>query len=128
MKYFQLLQRKIKIWLSKATVFGSFRQEITMGKCKTKVIQTNLGTFRHNQTYPGIIRAYSKSWVTLAYLESWYIQNPGIFRTRSIFRALAYSQPWYTQNRYIQKAGIFKIRAKFRTLSNIYYEAFCKDS
>ena len=30
-----------------------------MGKCKAKVIQTNLGTFRHNQTYPGIIQAYS---------------------------------------------------------------------
>ena len=30
-----------------------------MGKCKTKVIQTDLGTFRHNQAYPGIIQAYS---------------------------------------------------------------------
>ena len=26
---------------------------------KAKAIQTNLGTFRHNQTYPGIIQAYS---------------------------------------------------------------------
>ena len=30
-----------------------------MGEYKTKAIQTNLGTFRHNQTYPGIIQAYA---------------------------------------------------------------------
>ena len=29
-----------------------------MGRCKAKAIQTNLGTFRHNQTHPGIIQAY----------------------------------------------------------------------
>ena len=29
--------------------------------------------FRHNQPYPGIIQAYSKLCVTLAYLEPWYI-------------------------------------------------------
>ena len=52
-----------------------------MRKCKTKAIQTGLVTFRHNQTYPGIIQAYSKPCVTLAYLEPWYIQNPDIFRT-----------------------------------------------
>ena len=33
-------------------------------KCEAKAIQTDLGTFRHNKTYPGIILAY-----------------PGIFRT-----------------------------------------------
>ena len=42
---------------------------MTMGKCKTKAIQTDLGIFRHNQAYPGIIQAYSKLCVTLAYLE-----------------------------------------------------------
>ena len=31
----------------------------TMSECKAKAIQTNLGTFRHNQTYPEIIQAYS---------------------------------------------------------------------
>ena len=46
-----------------------------MGKCKTKAIQTDLGTFRHNQAYPGIIQAYSKPCVTLAYSKPWYIQN-----------------------------------------------------
>ena len=29
-----------------------------MGEYKIKAIQTNLGTFRHNQTYPGITQAY----------------------------------------------------------------------
>ena len=40
-----------------------------MGKCKTKAIQTDLGSFRHNQAYLGIIKAYVKPCVTLAYLE-----------------------------------------------------------
>ena len=35
---------------------------ITMGKCKTEAIQTDLGIFRHNQAYSGIIQAYSKPW------------------------------------------------------------------
>ena len=43
-----------------------------MGKCKAKAIQTNLGTFRHNQTYPGIIQAYLGIFKTL--------YNPGMFR------------------------------------------------
>ena len=30
-----------------------------MGKCKTKAIQTGLGTFRHNQKCPAITQAYS---------------------------------------------------------------------
>ena len=29
-----------------------------MGKCKIKAVQTDLGTFRHNQAYPGLIQAY----------------------------------------------------------------------
>ena len=69
-----------------------------MDKCKTKAIQTDLGPFRHNQAYPGMIQAYSKPCVTLAYLQPWYIQNPDIFRTISIFRTLAYSPAWYIQN------------------------------
>ena len=72
-----------------------------MSKCKTKAIQTDLSTLRHNQAYSGIIQAYSKPCLTLAYLEPWYIQNPDIFKTRSIFRTLAHSQPWDIQNRRI---------------------------
>ena len=30
-----------------------------MDECKAKAIQTNLGTFRHNKTYPVIIKACS---------------------------------------------------------------------
>ena len=44
-----------------------------MGKCKTKAIQTYLGTFKHNQAYPGIIQVYSGIFKILC--------NPGIFRT-----------------------------------------------
>ena len=66
-----------------------------MGKCKIKAIQTDLGTFRHNQAYPGIIQAYSKPCVTLAYLKSWYIQNPITqkhIQNPGIFRSLQYSE------------------------------------
>ena len=48
----------MKFLLSKKTVYVSFRLGITMGECKAKATQTNLGIFRHNQTYPGIIQAY----------------------------------------------------------------------
>ena len=44
-----------------------------MGKCKTKAIHTDLGIFRDNQAYLGIIQAYSDKSRTLC--------NPGIFRT-----------------------------------------------
>ena len=44
-----------------------------MGKGKSKAMQTDLGTFRHNQAYPGIIQVYSEPCVTLEYLEPWYI-------------------------------------------------------
>ena len=64
---------KIDFFLSKKTVYGSIRLGITMGECKTKAIQTNLGIFRHNQTYPGIILAYSGTCRTLCY--------PDIFKT-----------------------------------------------
>ena len=89
-----------------------------MGKCKTKAIETDLGTFRHNQAYPGIIQVYSKPCVTLAYSEPWYILNPDIFKIRNILRTLVYSEPWYIQNppRYVQKSGIFKIQGIFRHL------------
>ena len=51
---------------------------------------------RHNQAYP-------EPCVILANSERGYIQNAGIFRTRGIFKNLAYPEPWYFQNqRYIQ--------------------------
>ena len=63
-----------------------------MAKCKTKAVQTNLGSFMHNQIYPGIIQAYSEPCATLTYLKLRYIQNPDIFRTP------VYSECWYIQN------------------------------
>ena len=87
-----------------------------MGKCRAKAIQTDFGTFRYNQAYPGIIQAYSEPCITLPYLELWYIQdsaysepeaysepwhihNPGIFTTPGTFRTLIYSERWHIQNR-----------------------------
>ena len=61
-----------------------------MGKSKAKAIQADLGIFRHNLVYPEIIQAYSGIFK--------YLCNPEIFRTRSIFRNMVYSQPWYIQN------------------------------
>lgn len=44
-----------------------------MGEFKTKAIQRDLGTFRNNQAYLGIVQAYSGILRTLC--------TPGIFRT-----------------------------------------------
>ena len=52
-----------------------------MGKCKTKAIQADLDIFTNIPTY----QAYSDIFSNLC--------NPGILRTRSIFSALAYSEP-----------------------------------
>ena len=98
-----------------------------MGECKTKAIQTNLGTFRHNQTYPGIIQAYSGIFRTLCYSdifktvacpEPWHIQNQKHIENPGIFTTLVHSEPWYIQN-----TGIWKIWGIFRTLSYVYNEA-----
>ena len=67
-----------------------------MGECKAKSILTNLGTLRHNQTYPGIIQAYSGIFRTLCYPDIFY--NCGISRTLTYSESEAYSEPWYIQN------------------------------
>ena len=70
---------------------------------KQKPLRQILGTFRHNQTYPEIIQAYLEPCLTLTYLKLWYIQNPNMFRTRSIFRITLFSERWHIQNpRHIQ--------------------------
>ena len=74
-----------------------------MGECKTKAIQINLGTFRHNQTYPGIIHPYLGIFRTLCY--------PEIFKTvvYPISRTLTYSDPGsYSEPRPIHNPGIFR--------------------
>ena len=65
-----------------------------MRKCKTKVIQADLGIFIHIQTYSNIIRpiqaysgifqAYFEPFVTLAYF---------IFRILTYSKLEAYSEP-----------------------------------
>ena len=82
-----------------------------MGECQAKATQTNLGTFRHNQTYPGIIQAYSGTFRTLCYPDLFktvvypeYIQNRKHIQNPGIFPTLLYSEPRYSQN-----ANIFKI-------------------
>ena len=65
---------------------------------KQKQLRQILGTFRHNQTYPEIIQAYLEPCLTLTYSKLWYIQNPNILRTRSLFRTPVYSEPCYIQN------------------------------
>ena len=75
-----------------------------MGKRKTKAIQIDLGTVRQNQVH-------SKPCVNLAYSELWYIQNPGIFKTRNIFRTLVYLEPWSIEN-----SGIFKTQGLLKYL------------
>ena len=58
-----------------------------MSKCKVKAIHTDLSTFRNIQAYPGINQTYS---------ESWYIQNPRIFRVLIFSKSEAYSEPCQT--------------------------------
>ena len=74
-----------------------------MGKCKTKAIQTDLGTCRHNQ-------AYLKPCVNLAYSEPWYIQYPAIQNQKHI------QNPGTIRTRYIENSGIFKTQGLFRHL------------
>ena len=84
-----------------------------MGEYKAKPIQTNLGTLRHDQTYPGIIQAYSGIFRTLCYPDIFYncgisrtqnhIQNQKLIQNPGIFRTVLYSERWHIQNpRHIQ--------------------------
>ena len=75
-----------------------------MGNCKTKAIQTDLDTFRHNQ-------AYSKPCVNLAYSEPWYTQNVDIFKARNILVTQV-----SLELAYIENSGIFKTQDLFRHL------------
>ena len=79
---------KVKFCLFKKTVSGSFRQRITMRKCKAKAAQADLGIFTI-QTCLQIIQTYSFVFTalcnpdifrTLAYSEDCHIQNPGRFK------------------------------------------------
>ena len=57
----------------------------------------------HNQPYSRTIQAYYDPCVTLVYSELWYIKNPGILKTRGIYRTLVYPKLWH-----IQDPGLFR--------------------
>ena len=90
-------------------------------KCKNVKQKTDLGIIthilaysdisRHEQEYLGIfIHVYSEPFVTLAYSELWYIQNPGIFKTRGIFKTLVYIKLWHIKNQaHIQNPVLLRI-------------------
>ena len=92
---------RIKLLLFKNTVYGSFRQGITMFKCKTKAIQEDLGIFKHNETCSWIIQTYSgifrtlcnPGMLTVIYPESWHIQHQKHIQNLGIFTTLVYSEP-----------------------------------
>ena len=63
--------------------------------------------FRDTQAYPRIIQAYSEFCVTLAYSETWYIQNPCLFRTRNIIRSLLYLEISIFRTRGILRAQVY---------------------
>ena len=58
-----------------------------MGKCKTKVIQADLGIFTNIAAYLAIIRHIQES---LRYIQAY--SEPGHTQNCSIFRTLAYSE------------------------------------
>ena len=76
-------------------------------------ILTYSDIIKHIQAYSGIIRAYSEPCVTLAYLELWYFQNPGISKTLVHSEPQTYSESWAIQN-----PGIF--RSEREAYSEIY--------
>ena len=74
-----------------------------MDKCKTKAIQPNLGTSRHNQTYLGIFKTVCYTDIfktsiigTKTNSETWHIHNPGIFRAMAYSKFEAYLEPCKT--------------------------------
>ena len=121
---------------------------ITMGKYKTKAIQTDLGILTYIPAYSDISRHIQSDIIRhiQEYWEPWHIQNHGKFRTRRVFRALEYSEPWLIQNPgsfkiltysepeayswpwYIQNPKIFRtlvyseLREHFAEIVNILYE------
>ena len=82
-------------------------------------IRTDLKIFLNIQTFSdmfrhllGIFRSYSDIFRALCnpgIKRTCYIQNPGKFRIRGIFRTLVYSEPWHIKNqRHIHNSGIFR--------------------
>ena len=81
----------------------SIRKENTMGKCKTKAVQTDLGIFTHIPSYssifrhiclniPGYVQSYSG---IIRHIQELFrhTQNCGVFRTLAYSEPEAYSEP-----------------------------------
>ena len=71
-----------------------------MDKCEMKGLQAALVLIKHNQAYIGAIQVCSGIFRTLCNpgkLVLWYIQNPDIFNTRSIFTSPVFSERCYIQ-------------------------------
>ena len=118
---------KIKFFLFRKTVYGSFKQGITMEKCKTKAIQADLTIFPHIQAYSHLLRDnQAHSGIIQAY--------PGIFRTLpGVFSILTYSEPesylepWYIQNPVNIYDGAFcKTTIMIFTISTFHFLYFVK--
>ena len=74
-----------------------------MGKCKTKAILADLGTFRHNQAYLGTIQSYLGIFKTLTYSEPEAYAEPWQIHKRGILRTPVYSERWH-----ILKPGLLR--------------------
>ena len=78
-------------------------------KIRPRKVTANLYLACKNIQFKTIIQAYSEPCVTLAYSETWYIQNSGKFKTRGIFKTLVFPKLWHSQNQgHIQNPGIFR--------------------
>ena len=86
-------------------------------------IQAHSGIIRHIQESSRHIQAYLEPCVTLTYLKLWCVQNPEMFRRRSIFRTQAYSQLWYIQNPAIFRMLAYLNLTHIQNPVNIYDEA-----
>ena len=96
----------------------SSRQGISVGICKTKAIQADLGIIQstHIFTYSGILRhiqAYSGPFVNLVYSEPWHTENQRHIQNPGISRTLGYLKPWYIQNPGIRGEAIRDISSKY---------------
>ena len=77
-----------------------------MSKCKTKATQTDLDIFRHNHAYPGIIQAYSKPYVTLAYNRYNYFHKLELFLQ---YKPVAFSASWNKYREVVTPAVVYSM-------------------
>ena len=101
------------------------------GIFRTLFIQVHVVKFKHIQHYKGIftyteallrhIQAYSCIFgicVSLAYSQPCHIPNPGLFRTRGIFKTLGNFDQIYSECCHSQNSLFRHYSAIFRTLYN----------